>query len=723
MLLLIFTVAIFLSSALLFVIQPIFAKMVLPLLGGAPAIWITSILFFQAVLLAGYAYAHWAPERLGVRRHAIVHLGLLSLAAFTLPVGIPAGWIPDESRPELWLLSLLAVSLGLPFFMLSSSGPLLQRWFSATRHPAASDPYFLYRASNLGSMLALLSYPVLIEPLSKLPNQATFWSIGYGGLVLVAGACALLMSLNLATPIAPSLQEYVPSEERIAWNRRARWVILAFVPSSLMLGVTTFITTDIAAIPLFWVLPLSLYLLTFILVFGRRSLVPSRISLRIQPFVVVLIVLLLALRLNRTVALLPHLITVLAVGLVCHGLIAEDRPPARHLTEFYLWIAIGGVLGGFFNAVVAPAAFNGIVEYPLAIVIACLLRPNLGGGRKPWRLDVILPTGLFGLLVASQLVLDSWAVDPKFVKPAVFGAAALIAFSFGDRRIRFALGVAAILLAATIVPSGETSTVLYRSRTFFGSQKVFHSEDQQINRLVHGNTTHGAQSTLEEIRTEPLTYYHRDSPIGDVFGRLGGSFSKVGVIGLGTATLACYATDNQEWTYFEIDPEIERIARNPPLFTFLEECDPDARVVIGDARLSLTSMKSGEFDLLVIDAFNSDAIPLHLLTKEALDLYLDAVSANGVIAFHISNRYLDLKPVLAQLAREAHLAARVREQYSLTAEESKAGRAPSGWVVMARSPDALGDLAYDSLWQKPKTKPNVGLWTDDFSNLLTVLRW
>lgn len=721
--LLVFTAAIFLSSALLFVIQPIFAKMMLPLLGGAPAIWITSILFFQAVLLAGYAYAHWAPERLGIRRHAIVHVGLLTAAALTLPVGIPIGWIPDESMPVLWLLSLLAVSLGLPFFMLSSSGPLLQRWFSATRHPAALDPYFLYRASNLGSMLALLSYPVLIEPLSKLPNQATMWSLGYVALVLFTAVCALLMSRNPGTPIAASLQEEELGQDRLSWGRRLRWVILAFIPSSLMLGVTTFITTDIAAIPLFWVLPLSLYLLTFILVFGRRSLIPSRISLRIQPFVIVMVVLLLALRLNRTTALLPHLLAVLAVGLVCHGLIAEDRPRARRLTEFYLWIATGGVLGGFFNAVVAPAVFNDIIEYPLAIVIACLLRPARRAARKRYSFDVLLPIALLLVLSGAQLVLNRSTIDSSVVKPALFGAAALVVFAFAERPVRFAMGVAAVLLAARVVPVGETPTLLYSSRTFFGSQKVLHIEDRQLNRLVHGTTTHGSQSTLKELRTEPLTYYHRTSPIADVFGKLGGSFSKVGIVGLGTASLACYAQDNQDWTFFEIDPEIERIARNPRLFTFYEECKPDARVVIGDARLSLRSMDPGEFDILVVDAFNSDAIPLHLLTKEALDLYLDAAAADGVIAFHISNRYLDLRPVLARLAQDADLEVRVAERLSLTDEETKAGKAPSEWLVMARTKDALGDLATDSRWEKPTTKPNVGLWTDDYSNLLNVLRW
>lgn len=725
--LLIFTATIFLSSALLFVIQPIFAKMVLPLLGGAPAIWITSILFFQVVLLAGYAYAHWGPERLGNRRHAIMHLALLAGAALALPVGVPGGWVPDESRPVIWLLALLTVSLGLPFFAMSASGPLLQRWFSATRHPYAADPYFLYRASNAGSMLALLGYPLLLEPLASLGDQGAFWSIGYGLLFVFAAGSAYLLLRYPAAPQELSPDANARSEARIGWTRRLRWVALAFVPSSLMLGVTTYLTTDIAAIPLLWVVPLSLYLLTFILVFGRKSLVPTRIAVRIQPFILIPVALLFLLRATRPpLLLLAHLLAVLAVGVVCHGRIAEDRPAAGRLTEFYLWIAVGGALGGFFNAVIAPVAFDNIIEYPIALVLACLLRPGPGksGQVRAWRWDLLLPVILLVLMLTVFAVFDRPGTAQPIVKLAALGTAALVVFSFAERPLRFALGMTAMLIAGAFLPTDQPASVLYASRTFFGSQKVVQQQDTGIRRLVHGNTIHGAQSTKPGMRREPLTYFHRGSPIGEVFGELGSGFSSIGVVGLGTGSLACYSTGSQLWTFYEIDPEIEHIARDANLFTFLNDCEPEARVIIGDARLSLRDAQKDVYDLLVIDAFNSDAIPLHLLTKEALDLYLDKVAEQGIIAFHISNSYVDLRPVLRQLADDAGMLARVAVDRDLTMRQRvEEGKAPSIWVVLARSPAALGTLADDPEWGTPGAQSGVGLWTDDFSNLLSVFRW
>lgn len=709
-----FTLTLFVSAALLFLVQPMFAKMVLPLLGGTPSVWNTSMLFFQGVLLAGYAYAHWGARRWGVRRQALVHLALLVPPLLLLPLRVPSGWRPPEEGEVLWLLALLAVALGLPFFVVSASSPMLQRWFGSTGHPAAADPYFLYRASNLGSMLALLAYPLAVEPLVDLEDQGRLWGAGYVVLAALTAGCTLgLRRFPFAAPPAAA------PAEAAGGARRLLWVALAFVPTSYTLAVTTHLSTDIAAVPLLWVVPLSLYLLSFILAFARGRRVPVRIVARLQAFVLVPLLLIVAIggRQPPIVPIVAHLLAFFVAAWLCHGRLAEDRPPATRLTEFYLCVALGGVLGGAFVALAAPVLFDGVHELPLAILLATLLRPpHPKSSPRARALDVALPI-LLGLVAAAVLALD----PARPVRMAALGIGALCVFSFSERRVRFALGLGALALAGAVRP-GTGERALFADRTFFGVHRVVEDGDAGLRKLIHGTTVHGAQSTDPGRAREPLTYYHRTGPAGQIMTDLGQRpGAEIGVVGLGTGSLACYARPDQRWTFFEIDPAVERLARDRRLFSYLPDCLPAARVVLGDARLSLAEPGAGRYAILLIDAFTSDAIPVHLLTREAVRLYADRLEAGGVLGVHISNRYLDLEPVIGRIVADLGLSARLRHDGNVSAAEAAEGKTPSVWVAAARRPGDLGPIASDARWRDLRV--GAALWTDDFSNIAGAFRW
>ncbi len=734
--LIVYTVTIFLSATLLFLVQPMFARMVLPLLGGAPAVWNTAMVFYQAALLAGYGYAHATSAWLGPRRQVALHAVVLLLPLLALPIGVPPGWTPPaQGSPIPWLLSVLAVAVGLPFFVVSTSAPLLQKWFTATGHRAAADPYFLYAASNLGSMLVLLSYPSLIEPYLRLGQQSGLWTAAYGLLVVLTLACAVFVWRSLARRTVPAvagasdgpLPEAAPAPTAA---RRLRWVLLSFVPSSLMLGVTTYLSTDIAAIPLLWVIPLAIYLLTFILVFARRPPLPHTLMVELLPIAMLPLVLVLASRATGPLALvLPvHPLALFVIAMVCHGELARDRPATGHLTEFYLWMSVGGVLGGAFTALLAPLLFTTVLEYPLTLVLGCLLvrRPKAAASTPMQRvLDGALPIAL-GLLGAG-LVAIVQARDPEGARAhmgLVFGLLVLVCFAFSRRPVRFGLGIAAILVAAGVY-RGEEGRLLYAERSFFGISRVTRDEPGGYHYLLHGTTLHGMQSLEPARRREPLAYFYRTGPLGQVFAAYGGPRLRqsVAVVGLGAGAIACHATPGQRWIFYEIDPVVERIARDDRYFTFLRDCVPGVRVVLGDARLSLVSAPPRDYDLLILDAYSSDSPPLHLITREALALYLDKLAAGGILVFNISNRHMDFEPVLANLARDASLAALVQDDAVVSDEEYERGKRPSEWVVMARQPADLAPLAADPRWRQARGDPALAAWTDDFSALIQTFKW
>ncbi len=746
---LLFSATLFVGSALLFAVQPMFAKMVLPTLGGTPATWITCMLFFQAALLAGYAYAHWSTRRLQSRRQAALHVALLVVPVVSLPIAVPEDSGTPAERPLWWLLSVLVVGVGLPFLAVATTAPLLQRWFAGTDHPRARDPYFLYRASNVGSVLALLSYPALVEPRLRLGLQGRVWAVGYSVLVVLVLLCAVALWRSTGRAVHGGPHEQLsedpaegpggPASGRPTPRRRLRWVAWSFLPSSLMLGVTTYITTDVAAVPLLWVLPLALYLLTFVVAFSRSALPWFGLTAILQPLALLQLVFLVVLGVTEPVGLLLalNLVVLFLSGLVCHGQLARDRPHARHLTEFYLWVAVGGVLGGVFNALLAPVVFDSVAEYPLALVLACLLRPAATGGahsangdgspdgRWASRVDALdfgFPLVLGASALAALWLASAAGASEVAARAAVFGAALLACLVASGRRVRLGLGVAAVILVATLPVGQRYSTTLFRERTFFGVVQVVDDRSAGLHRLVHGNTTHGAQSTDPARRREPLTYFSRSGPIGQALTELPGgeARSRVAVVGLGAGSLACYGGTGQHWTFYEIDPTVARVAGDTRLFTFLRDCPPVTEVVLGDARLSLTREPQRRFQILVVDAFNSDAIPVHLLTREALALYMDKLTDDGVLAVHITNRYLDLRPVLADLAHDAGLTALVRDDSDVSAPERAAGKSASVWVVAARRPVHLGRLVDDRRWQPLGPSPKPSVWTDDFSNIVSV---
>jgi hypothetical protein len=731
-LLIIFSLAIFVSATLLFLIQPMFAKMILPLLGGTPAVWNTCMVFYQAALLAGYLYAHAAPKWLGVRRQAAFHLGLLLLIVLTLPIGISQGWTPRPTvNPIPWLLLLLLVSVGLPFFAISTTAPLLQKWFSHTGHPTAHDPYFLYGASNLGSMLALVGYPLLVEPYLRLKHQVWAWSGGYVVLLALISLCAVMLWRATAAEAGGTEANCIATAaEPLTVGRRVWWVLLAFAPSSLLLGVTTYITTDIAAVPLLWVIPLAIYLLTFVLVFARRPLLSHNLMVLAEPIFIlpIIIIFFWGSKAGGWPVLFLHLIAFFLIAMVCHGELMKSRPRASRLTEFYLWMSVGGVLGGIFNALVAPLVFNSVIEYPLIIMVACLLRPALAPeGQKLYGkyLDYLLPLVLFLALGGlTRLIPASVSPLKLLIMMVISCLAGVFCFSFRLHPRRLGLGVGAIMLAGSLfIPSQDQP--LFTLRNFFGVLQVTKDANAQFHNLTHGTTLHGTQFLDPARRQEPLTYFHRTGPLGQVFAEFpsGNPGREVAIIGLGTGTIASYAKIGQHYTYYEIDPAVEQLARDERYFTYLANCRGKVDVILGDARLSLKEAPPGYYDLIILDAFSSDAIPIHLVTREALQLYLSKLQERGFMAFNISNRYLDLASIMGNLAQDAGLTCLTQQDDRLSEWEIKDHKSASWWVVIARRPEDLGKLATDPRWHKLSGQPRGTLWTDDFSNILSVFTW
>jgi tetratricopeptide (TPR) repeat protein len=735
-----FGVTLFVSAALLFVVQPMFAKMVLPLLGGAPAVWNTCLVFYQAFLLAGYLYAHLSLKWLGPRRQAAMHLVLLCLPWTVLPIGVSAGWLPPPGVfPVFWLWMLLSVSVGLPFLVVSASAPTLQAWFGQTEDPSAHDPYFLYAASNLGSLLALLGYPLLLESHLTLNEQAWAWAGGYGLLMALIAGCALQLWRSPAagaTVIRATVEDggNELSARGLTARRRLRWLALSFVPSSLLLGVTTYISTDIAAIPLLWVIPLALYLFSFVLVFARRPIVSRSLMLRVEPYLTVAAVATLAWHAGLSAQLAAigslQLGAFFAIAMVCHGQLADDRPEGGQLTEFYLWMSFGGVLGGLFNALAAPLLFSDALEYPLMLVVACLLRPAWPSTPRPgtaWPRALALPAavllacgGLAGILRWQAVPMESGWADVPAVKLAIVLAAAAAAFCLRRRALSFSVGVASLLAIGLGYPSG-VEHLLHKERSFFGVLRVADDPVWNAHKLLHGSTCHGCQGLDPAARREPWTYYSRTGPLGQIFQALqtGRPLAEIGVLGLGAGSIAAYGQPGERITFYEIDPAVERIARDPRYFTYLADSRARIEVILGDARLSLAHGPSRQFDLLVLDVFSSDSVPIHLVTREAIRLYLQRLAErHGLLAIHVSSRYLDLAPILGRLAQDAGATALIRSD----TESAGLKKLGSLWIVMAQRPEDLAPLAGNPAWQ-PLRSDGGRVWTDDFSDVLSAFRW
>ncbi|MDX2115367.1 MAG: fused MFS/spermidine synthase [Planctomycetota bacterium] len=759
-----FASSIFLGAFLLFLVQPMVGKLILPLLGGSPNVWTTVMLYFQAMLLAGYGYAHALSKlKLGTRVavHIVVALAPLALLPIGLPGAAGAGgaWMPDpEGFQAGSVLLLLAAATAGPVFVLCSVSSTLQSWFSATGHRAARDPYFLYGASNAGSMAALLAYPVLVEPWFPLTQQRWAWSIAYAGLAVMLAACGISAwrAMRRAGPESRQVARggpavsATPVDERARTRERLMWLALSLVPAGLMMGATQHITTDIAAVPLLWILPLTLYLLTYIVAFSQFGPRAGRIAAWLVPVAVVAVGVMAIVRL-RSPTWLPvsaHLVLLAAGAMACHGRLASLRPSPTRLTEFYLMLSVGGVLAGIICGITAPAVFNGVVEYPLFIVAACLLRPTTKRADAPRRqqwsvVRLTLRTVAWMMVVGivpAYVFMMAWLLGPSAPSDALryplfqlcWIVPAALTLAVLSRRWLYAAAVVG-LLAIPWFDRQLLEREILQIRTFFGVHRVVAQDGAAgvAHLLFHGTTEHGRQWRSSPFDRQPMAYFTRTGPVGDVFAELDrrareepSAGQRVAVIGLGAGTLAAYGRAERAFTFYEIDPVVKDIATDPDLFSYLAQSDSPIDFVLGDARLTIARAEEAAYDLIAMDAFSSDAVPIHLISREAVAAYLRALRPGGLLMFNVSNRHIRFEPVLSRLAEDAGLVGMMRDEPRISMEERRGGKQPSAFIVLARRAEDLGLLAADTRWRRLEPAPAaVRLWTDDYSDLLSVVKW
>ncbi|MFN3853701.1 MAG: fused MFS/spermidine synthase [Phreatobacter sp.] len=726
----VFALAIFVSAFLLFSVQPMFTKMVLPVLGGTPAVWSVAMVFFQGVLLIGYGYAHLLARLLDPRRAVLVHLAMMAgVLVLALPIGLAAGWgRPPADGEALWLIGLFAASVGLPFFALAGNGPLLQAWFARTGHRDAADPYFLYGASNLGSFLALLSYPFVIEPMLPLKAQSALWASGFaglGGLILLAG---MVLARTVGTPAEPS-RSGPAARPVVAWRDRLAWIGLAAVPSGLLVALTAHLSTDVAAVPLLWVLPLALFLLTFVLAFRERGAGLHRIMVAIQPLMLAGVIFAMALSVwvPWPLAAALHVGFFFVATMVCHGELYRRRPDAVRLTEFYVLLSVGGVIGGIFASLAAPVLFSSILEYPILVVAAVLCRPGMGEAlARPGLPRIALGAGLLAATIAMQATTGlTFKALPALVYLILIGAVAAAVLLGRDRPVVLLAGALSFFAVsqAPVMPAGT----LARERSFFAVHEVQETASGEGRLLVHGVTVHGAERVRHPDgspvagRPEPASYYHRGGPFAEAIGAVRaarpGRGLRVAAIGLGVGSLACYSEPGDAWTFLEIDPVVVRIARDTRLFASLTRCAPEAPVVIGDGRLTLAD-QPGPFDLIIVDAFSSDAIPVHLLTREAFAGYLDKLAPDGALIFHITNRNMDLRPVVAGSARAHGLIGGIRQIAAAGGGIRDTLTGTAMVAMVARESPVMGPVGPAAGWQPLVVPEGFRPWTDDYSNII-----
>ncbi len=722
-----FVATILTGSFLLFLVQPMVARMALPRLGGAPNVWNSAMLVYQALLLAGYGYAHWLGH-LPLRRQAAIHIGLLLAAVLTLPITLASLPPPAPGWEALWVPLLLGLTIGPVFLLVSAQAPLMQRWFAA--HDGAGEPWALYAASNLGSFAGLIAYPLLAEPMLRLRQQSVGWSLGYSLLIVLIVLAA--RARWQATPAIAQEADSAPAAP-VPAKRILQWLALSAIPSGLMLSTTTHLTTDIFAMPLLWVIPLGLYLLSFVAAFSDRRGAAKAISV-VAPLVV-LIAGGVAMSSRNAVTMVPvfeSVVLLFAVAVSLHARMYELRPAPAQLTLFYFVMSAGGALGGLFTALIAPLLFDWVWEHPLLVGAAAIMLPlprALDWRRLPGLDPVMAKAGAFALVcLAIFLSVDLAGADPLAAgNMRMWLAAALVLTGMLLIPWRWAwLAVCAMLMLAqggidTIV----TSLHHARSRSYFGIYTVreYGLPGQRVRTLAHGTTLHGEQSLEPGRSREPMTYYGPGSGAAIALTAAPafyGQHARIGIVGLGTGTLACFHQSGEDWRFFEIDPTVLSFSRRGT-FTFVRNCAPDAKVTIGDARINLAHMPKGSLDVLAVDAFSSDAIPLHLLTDEAVGVYFDALNPRGLLLVHISNRFIELEPVLAAVAKKRGLALAKRD-------DNPADRTyltPSTWVALSRDPAmiaALGKARPDAPWGE-LMPPAPQVWSDDHASILPFIRW
>ncbi|WP_341209246.1 fused MFS/spermidine synthase [uncultured Sphingomonas sp.] len=716
-----FVATILTGSFLLFLVQPMIARIALPRLGGAPAVWNSAMLVYQALLLGGYGYAHLLG-RVAPRRQGIVHLLVLLAACAFLPIGLSDRVLPAGAEPALWVPYLFVVSIGPLFFAVSAQAPLMQRWFASARPD--TDPYALYAASNFGSFAGLLAFPLLVEPLLSVSRQRWLWSAGYLLLIVLVAACARLLPAGREPARAQALRP-APGRRRVM-----HWIALGFVPSGMMLATSTFVSTDLVAMPLLWVIPLALYLLSFSIAFAARRGIADLLTSS-APVTIVLFggVLMGGFAERATFSAITALILLFMISVALHTQLYRLRPEPARLTGFYLAMSFGGALGGVFAGLIAPTLFDWTWEYPLLIVAAgalvpqTYLTPALRGLWHRRGMTVAGATLIVGALCLALLVLSRDPAGFREVRHTgvIFTFVALGGLVSLGARIPYLLVLASGLLLFGGVRSLSLSLEPgARVRSYFGVYTV--ADEPRRRTLIHGTTLHGVQLTGTAARERtPTTYYTPDSGVGRVMRAapmLFGPEARIGVVGLGTGTLACYAQPGQRWRFYEIDPAMVALTRTRR-FTFIADCAPDATMVLGDARLSLERASPASLDVLALDAFSSDAVPMHLLTREAFAGYARVLSPHGVLAVHISNRFVNLRPVVAAAARAGGWQALILDHRPSLLQEEET---PSSWVVMTRDPWTLALLAGDEGdWKKLVRRPGFAPWTDEYASILPLL--
>jgi SAM-dependent methyltransferase len=726
-----FVATILTGSFLLFLVQPMVARMALPRLGGAPNVWNSAMLVYQALLLAGYAYAH----RLGkmpLRRAARIHLSLFVVAALTLPVGLvdlpasAAGW------EVLWVPALFLVTIGPVFLLVSAQAPLMQRWYAL--HPQSGAPWALYAASNVGSFAGLIAYPLLAEPLLSIHAQSWMWSLGYGLLIiLVALTARTRWQVDRAVRTAGDMPHADEAEaEAVGWRRILLWLALSAIPSGLMLSTTTHLTTDLFAMPLLWVIPLGLYLLSFAIAFAdRRDM--AHVTTQSAPLILLLAgsTAMVSRSSGSMVLAMAAVAMLFVVAVALHSRLYDSRPSPSQLTLFYLVMSAGGALGGLFTALIAPVVFDWVWEHPLLVIGAALLMPV--GTLFDWRRLPDLDPNMARLAVAVLLAIAmflSWQLyghsrlaEPSPMKLFYTFGIVMIGMALVPWRAAFVALLVMLMFAQGGIETASATLDGARTRSYFGIYTVRDYPANKIRTLAHGTTLHGQQSLDKALECAPMTYYGPGSGVGIALGNvreLYGPNARIGVVGLGTGTLAAFAQPGERWRFYEIDPAMLRYSLDGT-FTYLTRCAQRPQVALGDARLELAKAPPGSFDVLAVDAFSSDAIPLHLLTDEAVAVYMRALAPKGLLLIHISNRYIDLQPVLAAIAKNQGLVAMVRE-------DNPADRnllTPSSWVLLTRDAHKYNELAaarIDAPWDR-LAPPASQLWTDDHASILPYIRW
>ncbi|MFP4598651.1 MAG: spermidine synthase [Persicimonas sp.] len=736
-----FAGALFASAALIFTVEPLIGRLLLPRFGGTSVVWNTCLVFFQLGLLVGYGYAYLLTERVPLKAQIFVHLGLVAAAFFVLPVVFPEG-APQEGGVAVgWLLGALALNAGLPFALLSASAPLFQSWFARTDHPDAADPYHLYAASNAGSLLALLAYPLLVEPTLALDTQGWVWTGGYAVFFgLVARIAHLAWRRKGAGTVEADTRLQDQAPELRDWGRWLGWSAL---PSALLVSVTDYVTTDVAAVPLLWVVPLALYLLSFIVTFARTQIVPRQVFVALVPAALVptAVVLLLDFAPESLAILLgPHLVAFFIVATVYHGELVAKRPSGRHSSAFYLAMAAGGVVGGAFSAFLAPLVFDSVAEYPLLLCAAVLVLPRLVDRSRSVK-KAALVAGVISLALGFVILQEVHSEHLVLTTGMTLMAVLALALWAAWRHPR-AFGVLfSVLLVAALVAESIYGRALVRERSYFGHYRVTEklTDDERLFILYHGSTIHGFQSAEADRRLLPMGYYAPHSGVGKLLAQMGeralgdaylgdvylGSNpdvqqpATVGVVGLGIGGLAAYAVDRPlEFTFFEIDPVVVDLARDERYFDYLARCGQQCQVQTGDGRIRLRDWEGPGFDLLVLDAYDSDSIPVHLLTREAVESYLERLNDGGVLAFHVTNRYFDLPPVVGRLCEELSLQC-VEYTHTFSSEAMPDGRSHSTWVFAGRDSELIEWLADRQQAKAPGA--DGPLWTDDFANIWGAL--